>query len=130
MRVEGAANFKFKNVIFVVYYLAMTFILASLYVRVYVSAVERTHGAEIKLREERKALLYKYDWDGAGEEELLRRVMLYSGLSPEELSRYFSKQELGRVFLENIQSFNEEKRKLWMNYLNIPEEEVKRWERK
>jgi len=52
--------------------------------------------------------------------------MLYSGLSPEELGRYFSKPELGRVFLENIQDFNEEKRKLWINYLNIPEEEVRK----
>ncbi len=76
---------------------------------------------------ERETLLYKYSWDGTDkEEELLRRVMLYSGLSPEELGRYFSKPELGRVFLENIQDFNEEKRKLWINYLNIPEEEVRK----
>lgn len=79
---------------------------------------------------ERNALLEKYNWDGADREELLRRVMLYSNLSPEEIGKYFSRQELGKVFLENIHDFDKEKRKQWMEYLNIPEKEVERWERK
>ncbi len=78
----------------------------------------------------RKALLEKYNWDGADEEELLRRVMLYSNLSPEEIGKYFSRQELGRVFLKNIHDFDKETRKQWVEYLNIPEREVERWERK
>ncbi|MEM1668601.1 MAG: hypothetical protein QXM53_08095, partial [Thermofilaceae archaeon] len=82
----------------------------------------------IEKNAERKALLEKYNWDGADREELLRRVMLYSNLSPEEIGKYFSRQELGRVFLKNIHDFDKEKRKQWMEYLNIPEEEVERWE--
>ncbi len=78
---------------------------------------------------EQEVFLKKFSWDGEeGREELLIRAMLYA--NPLEIAPLFRKEELRRVFLNNLHRFRGKDRSFWKVVLDVSEEELKRYSEK
>lgn len=63
------------------------------------------------------------NWDGVkSEKELLIREMLYGNV--EEILKKHSKEELKRVFLENLHRFDSKNIAFWRLILEVSDEEI------